>query len=58
MQRFNGDATKYLDFYMNYFREFRIKADIMAELIMLNGLCRVVDVRNKRICFESLVSKM
>ena len=58
MIRFNSVATKYLDFYMNYFREFRIKADITAELIMLNGLCRVVDVRNKRICFESLVSKV
>ena len=55
---FNGVATKYIDFYMNYFREFRTKADIMSELITLNGLCRVSDIRSKRVCFESLVSKM
>ena len=47
MIRFNGVATKYIDFYMNYFREFRTKADIMAELITLNGLCRVSDIRSK-----------
>lgn len=58
MIRFNGVATKYIDFYMNYFREFITKADIMAELITLNGLCRVSDIRSKRVCFESLVSKM
>ena len=58
MIRFNGVATKYIDFYMNYFREFITKANIMSELITLNGLCRVSDIRNKRTCFESLVSKM
>ena len=56
MIRFNGVATKYIDFYMNYFIEFRTKADIMAELITLNGLCRVSDIRSKRVCFERYVN--
>ena len=56
MIRFNGVATKYLDFYMNYFREFRTKADIMVELLMLNVLCRVADVKAKRVCFEKFVN--
>jgi len=56
MARFNGVATKYIDFYMNYFREFRAKADIMAELMILNGSCIVVDVRTKRVCFEKIVN--
>ena len=56
MTRFNGVATKYIDFYMNYFREFRAKADIMAELIAMNGFYRVADVKAKRVCFEKIVN--
>ena len=56
MIRFNGVATKYIDFYMNYFREFRAKADIMAELIAMNGFYRVADVKAKRVCFEKIVN--
>ena len=56
MAKFNGVATKYIDFYMNYFREFRAKADIMAELIAMNGFYRVADVKAKRVCFEKIVN--
>ena len=58
MIRFNGVATKYLDYYVEYFREISAKTNILAELIAMNGFYRVADVKAKRVCFESLVSKM
>ena len=56
MIRFNGVATKYLDYYVEYFREIRAKTNIMAELIAINGFYRVADVKAKRVCFERMVN--
>ena len=53
MIRFNGVATKYLDNYVNYFREFRDKIDTFNQLLQLQGCYRLVDLRNKRVCFEN-----
>ena len=53
MSRFNGVATKYLDNYVNYFREFRDKIDTFNQLLQLQGCYRVVDIRNRKICFEN-----
>ena len=52
--RFNGVATKYLDYCVEYFREIRAKTNIMAELIAINGFYRVADVKAKRVCFERM----
>ena len=51
MSRFNGVATKYLDNYVNYFREFRDKIDTFNQLLQLQGCYRLVDLRKKRACF-------
>ena len=53
MIRFNGVATKYLDNYVNYFREFRDKIDTFNQLLQLQGCYRLVDLRKRRVCFES-----
>ena len=53
MMRFNGVATKYLDNYINYFREFRDKIDTFNQLLQLQGCYRLVDLRNRRVCFEN-----
>ena len=53
MIRFNGVATKYLDYYVEYFREISAKTNILAELIAMNGFYRVADVKAKRACFEN-----
>ncbi len=53
MSRFNGVATKYLDNYVNYFREFRDKIDTFNQLLQLQGCYRLVDLRKKRVCFEN-----
>ena len=52
MIRFNGVATKYLDNYVNYFREFRDKIDTFNQLLQLQGYYRVSDIRRRRVCFE------
>ena len=52
MIRFNGVATKYLDNYVNYFREFRDKIGTFNQLLQLQGYYRVVDLRNRRVFFE------
>ena len=56
MIRFNGVATKYLDFYVNYFKEVKAKTNIFAELMALNGFYRVADVKAKKVCFEKIVN--
>lgn len=55
MIRFNGVATKYLDNYINYFREVRDNIDIFSQLLNIQGFYRVVDIRNRKICFEKWV---
>ena len=52
MIRFNGVATKYLDNYVNYFREFRDKIDTFNQLLQLQGFYRVCDIKARRVCFE------
>ena len=53
MGRFNGVATKYLDNYVNYFREFRDKIDTFNQLLQLQGCYRVVDIKARKVGFES-----
>ena len=52
MIRFNGVATKYLDNYVNYFREFRDKIDTFNQLLQLQGCYRVADIKARRVGFE------
>ena len=54
--RFNGVATKYLDYYVDYFKNVKDKIDIFSELLQMNSYYRNVDVRNKRVCFEKIVN--
>ena len=54
MIRFNGVETKYFDNYINYFRECRDKIDTFNQLLQLQGCYRLVDLRNKRVCFENV----
>jgi len=54
MIRFNGVATKYLDNYVNYFREFRDKIDTFNQLLQLQGYYRVEDLKKRRVCFENI----
>ena len=56
MIRFNGVATKYLDYYVEYFKNIKDNIDIFAILLNNAVYCRNVDVKNKRICFESMVN--
>ena len=53
MSRFNGVATKYLDFYVNYYQNIRQKLDLFNQLFQINSYYRICDIRNKRICFEN-----
>ena len=52
MIRFNGVATKYLDYYVEYFKNIKDNVDIFTALLNNAVYYRNVDVRNKRICFE------
>ena len=56
MIRLNGVATKYLDFYIDYFKNVKDKIDIFSELLQMNSYYRNVDVRNKRVCFEKMIN--
>ena len=53
MIRFNEVTTKYLDIYINYFRELRDKINTFNQLLQLQGCCGLVDLMKRRICFES-----
>ena len=56
MIRFNGVATKYLDYYVEYFKNIKDNVDIFTVLLNNAVYCRNVDVRNKRVCFEKIVN--
>ena len=56
MIRFNGVATKYLDYYVEYFKNIKDNVDIFTALLNNAVYCRNVDVRNKRVCFERMVN--
>ncbi len=53
MSRFNGVATKYLDNYVNYFREFRDKIDTFNQLLQISSYYRVMDIKARMVCFEN-----
>ena len=54
--RFNGVATKYLDYYVEYFKNIKDDIDVFTALLNNAVDCRNVDVRNKRVCFEKYVN--
>lgn len=56
MIRFNGVATKYLDYYVEYFKNIKDNVDIFTALLNNAVYCRNVDIRNKRVCFEKIVN--
>ena len=56
MIRFNGVATKYLDYYVEYFKNVKDKVDIFNQLLQMNSYYRNIDIRNKRVCFERFVN--
>ena len=56
MIRFNGVATKYLDYYVEYFKNIKDKVDIFNQLLLVPSYYRNIDVRNKKICFEKYVN--
>ena len=53
MSRFNGVATKYLDYYVSYYQNIRQKLDLFNQLFQINSYYRICGIRNKRICFEN-----
>ena len=56
MIRFNGVATKYLDYYVSYFQSMKSKIDVFNEILNSNLQYGIVDIRNKRVCFERFVN--
>ena len=58
MSRFNGVATKYLDNYVNYFNDIRNRIDYFNQLLQLQGCYRLVDLRKRKVCFESGMSSI
>ena len=52
MIRFNGVATKYLDYYVEYFKNIKDNIDIFTALLNNTCYCRNMDIRNKRVCFD------
>ena len=57
MIRFNGVSTKFLEYYVEYFRKVKDKVDVFGELLNCNYYWRVCDIRQQKICFESYVNK-
>ena len=56
MIRFNGVATKYLDYYVSYFQSMKSKIDVFNEILNSNLQYGIVDIRNNRVCFERFVN--
>ncbi len=56
MIRFNGVATKYLDYYIEYFKNIKDNIDIFTALLNNSCYYRNIDVKNKRVCFERIVN--
>ena len=56
MIRFNGVATKYLDYYVSYFQSMKSKIDVFNEILNSNLQYGIVNIRNKRVCFERYVN--
>ena len=58
MIRFNGVATKYLDYYISYFQSMKSKIDVFNMVLNSNLQYGVVDIRNKRVCFEKPINSL
>ena len=56
MIRFNGVATKYLDYYVSYFQSMKSKIGVFNMVLNNNLQYGIVDIRNKRVCFERMVN--
>lgn len=56
MVRFNGVATKYIDFYMDYFKNVKDKVDVFQQLLLVPSYYRNCDIRNKGVRFERIVN--
>ena len=50
----NGVATKYLDNYVNYFREVSDNIDIFSQLLNIQGFYRVASIKVRKINFENV----
>ena len=53
MIRFNGVATKFLDYYVEYFNALKQQMDIFASLFNTNTTYKICNIRAKRVCFEN-----
>ncbi|MBQ7552530.1 MAG: IS1595 family transposase [Rickettsiales bacterium] len=53
MVRFNGVATKFLDYYVEYFNSLKQQIDIFASLFNTDMNYKVCNIRTKRVCFEN-----
>ena len=56
MIRFNGVATKYLDYYVCCFQSMKSKIDVFNMVLNSNLQYGIVDIRNKRVCFEKPIN--
>jgi len=54
MIRFNGVATKYLDYYVEYFKNIKDNIDIFTALLNNACYCSVNEIKHKRVCFENI----
>ena len=53
MVKFNGVATKFLDYYVEYFNSLKQQMDIFTSLFNTTLTCKVCNVKSKGICFEN-----
>lgn len=51
--RFNGVATKFLDYYVEYFNSLKQQIDIFASLFNTDVNYKVCNIGAKRVCFEN-----
>ena len=53
MVRFNGVATKFLDYYVEYFNSLKQQIDIFTSLFNTDMNYKVSNIRAKRVCFKN-----
>ena len=51
IRNFKGVATKYLDYYVNYFKNIRLKTDLFNEIIKSCNEYTIRELKEKRVCF-------
>ena len=54
MIRFNEVATKYLDYYVEFFKNIKDNIDISTALLNNSCYCMNVEIRNNGVCFERM----